>query len=55
MARRIPTVMLFVRSLGGVSHTKEEDTPDADLELSVRALYELTRRTLAWAAKERSE
>jgi N-carbamoyl-L-amino-acid hydrolase len=49
MARRIPTVMLFVRSLGGVSHTKEEDTPDADLELSVRALYDLTRRTLAWA------
>jgi allantoate deiminase len=51
MARRIPTVMLFVKSLGGVSHTKEEDTPDADLELSVRALYELTRRTLAWAGE----
>ena len=49
MARRIPTVMLFVRSLGGVSHTKEEDTPEADLEVSVRALHELTRRTLAWA------
>ena len=43
--------MLFVKSLGGVSHTKEEDTPDADLELSVRALYELTRRTLAWAGE----
>jgi allantoate deiminase len=51
MARRIPTVMLFVKSLGGVSHTKEEDTPDADLELSVRALYDLTRRTLAWAGE----
>jgi N-carbamoyl-L-amino-acid hydrolase len=49
MARVMPTVMLFVKSLGGVSHTKAEDTPDADLELSVRALYELTRRTLAWA------
>ena len=49
MARVMPTVMVFVKSLGGVSHTKEEDTPDADLELSVRALYELTRRTLAWA------
>ena len=47
----MPTVMLFVKSLGGVSHTKEEDTPDADLELSVRALYELTRRTLAWARR----
>jgi N-carbamoyl-L-amino-acid hydrolase len=52
MARVMPTVMLFVKSLGGVSHTKEEDTPDADLELSVRALYELTRRTLAWAEGE---
>jgi hypothetical protein len=29
-----------------VSHTKEEDTPPADLELSVRALHELARRTL---------
>ena len=45
----IPTVMLFVKSLRGLSHTKEEDTPDEDLELSVRALYELTRRTLRWA------
>ena len=50
MARRIPTVMLFVKSLRGLSHTKEEDTPVQDLELSVRALYELTRRTLDWAA-----
>ena len=52
MARVLPTVMLFVKSLGGVSHTKAEDTPDADLELSVRALYELTRRTLAWAKED---
>jgi N-carbamoyl-L-amino-acid hydrolase len=49
MARVLPTVMLFVKSLGGVSHTKAEDTPVEDLELSVGALYELTRRTLAWA------
>ena len=47
MARRIPTVMLFVKSLGGVSHTNAEDTPEADLEASVRALAELTRRVLA--------
>jgi allantoate deiminase len=52
MARVMPTVMLFVKSLGGVSHTKEEDTPIADLELSVRALDELTRRTLAWAGEK---
>ncbi len=52
MARVMPTVMLFVKSLGGVSHTKEEDTPEADLELSVRALDALTRRTLAWAEEQ---
>ena len=50
MARRIPTVMLFVKSLRGLSHTKEEDTPVEDLELSVRALDALARRTLEWAA-----
>jgi N-carbamoyl-L-amino-acid hydrolase len=50
MARLVPTVMLFVKSLRGLSHTNEEDTPVADLELSVRALGELTRRTLAWAS-----
>jgi allantoate deiminase len=50
MARVVPTVMLFVKSLRGLSHTKEEDTPVEDLELSARALYELTRRTLQWAA-----
>src|SRR5919201_234466 len=50
MTRVLPTVMLFVKSLRGLSHTKEEDTPVEDLELSVRALHELTRRTLTWAA-----
>jgi allantoate deiminase len=49
MARVVPTVMLFVKSLRGLSHTKEEDTPVDDLELSVRALDQLTRRTLTWA------
>jgi N-carbamoyl-L-amino-acid hydrolase len=46
MARLVPTVMLFVKSLGGVSHTRAEDTPVADLDLAVRAHYELARRTL---------
>jgi len=49
MARSVPTVMLFVKSLGGVSHTKAEDTPLEDVELAVRALHALARRTLAWA------
>jgi N-carbamoyl-L-amino-acid hydrolase len=51
MARRVPAVMLFVRSIGGVSHTKEEDSAVEDIELSVRALHELTVRTLAWAER----
>ena len=51
MARLMPTVMLFVKSLRGLSHTKDEDTPEEDLELSVRALYRLAEKTLDWAAR----
>jgi allantoate deiminase len=47
MARVLPAVMLFVRSLGGVSHTSAEDSRIDDVELGVRALYELTRRVIA--------
>ena len=49
MARLMPTVMLFVKSLRGLSHTKDEDTPEGDIELSVRALHRLTQKTIAWA------
>jgi hydantoinase/carbamoylase family amidase len=42
----IPTVMLFVRSKRGLSHTREEDTDDADLALAVQALDRLVRATL---------
>ena len=44
----IPTVMLFVQSLRGLSHTKLEDTKKEHLELSVQALDRLTSKTLAW-------
>ncbi len=44
----IPTVMIFVQSLRGLSHTKLEDTKTEHLELSVRALDKLATRTLAW-------
>jgi N-carbamoyl-L-amino-acid hydrolase len=43
----IPTVMLFVQSLRGLSHTKLEDTKPEHLELAVRALDRLTSKTLA--------
>jgi N-carbamoyl-L-amino-acid hydrolase len=49
MARLMPTAMLFVKSLKGLSHTKDEDTPREDLELSVQALYRLTLKTMEWA------
>ena len=48
MARAgIPTVMLFVQSLRGLSHTKVEDTKPAHLELSVQALDRLADKTIA--------
>ena len=43
----IPTVMLFVQSLRGLSHTRLEDTKPEHLELSVRALDRLAAKTLA--------
>src|SRR5207248_6124995 len=46
----IPTVMLFVQSLRGLSHTKLEDTKEEHLELSVQALDRLASKTLAWLA-----
>jgi N-carbamoyl-L-amino-acid hydrolase len=43
----VPTVMLFVQSLRGLSHTKLEDTKPEHLELSVRALDALASKALA--------
>jgi N-carbamoyl-L-amino-acid hydrolase len=42
----VPTVMLFVQSLRGLSHTKLEDTKPEHLELSVQALDRLASKTL---------
>jgi N-carbamoyl-L-amino-acid hydrolase len=42
----VPTVMLFVQSLRGLSHTKLEDTKPEHLELSVEALDRLASKTL---------
>ena len=48
--RGIPTVMLFVQSLKGLSHTNEEDTLPEHLLLAVRALDGLVTRTMAWVS-----
>ncbi len=42
----IPTVMLFVQSLRGLSHTKLEDTKAEHLQMAVDALDRLTTKTL---------
>jgi hydantoinase/carbamoylase family amidase len=51
MARAgIPTVMLFVQSLHGISHNKIEDTRREHIEASVRALDRLTEKTMVRVA-----
>ncbi|HMH41629.1 MAG TPA: Zn-dependent hydrolase [Gaiellaceae bacterium] len=42
----IPTVMVFVQSLRGLSHTKLEDTKEEYLELAVQALDRLAAKTI---------
>jgi hydantoinase/carbamoylase family amidase len=42
----VPTVMLFVQSLRGLSHTRLEDTKREHLELSVAALDRLASKTI---------
>ncbi len=41
----IPTVMLFVQSLKGISHNKIEDTREEHLQLAVTALNKLAAKT----------
>jgi beta-ureidopropionase / N-carbamoyl-L-amino-acid hydrolase len=44
----IPTVMLFVQSLKGISHNKIEDTREDHLQLAITALDELASKTMDW-------
>jgi N-carbamoyl-L-amino-acid hydrolase len=46
----IPTVMMFVQSLNGLSHNAAEDTRREDLELAIRAFDRLARKTMAWVS-----
>ncbi|MEA2445669.1 MAG: beta-ureidopropionase / N-carbamoyl-L-amino-acid hydrolase [Thermoleophilales bacterium] len=54
MAPLVPTVMLFVPSIGGISHSAVEDTSEADLATGVLALDSLLARTLEWAVMRAS-
>jgi len=47
----IPTVMMFVQSLRGISHNKIEDTREEHLEMSVAALDQLATKTVDWILK----
>lgn len=44
----IPTVMMFVQSLGGISHNKIEDTKEEHIELSVAAFDRLATKAVVW-------
>jgi allantoate deiminase len=46
MARRLPAAMMFAPSTRGLSHAKEEDTPEADLERAIDAFGGLALRVL---------
>ena len=48
----IPTVMMFVQSLRGISHNKIEDTKEDHLELCVQAFDKLAAKTIAWIVKQ---
>ncbi len=44
----VPTVMMFVQSLHGISHNKIEDTKEEHLELCVRAFDKLADKAMGW-------
>jgi N-carbamoyl-L-amino-acid hydrolase len=49
----IPTIMMFVQSLKGISHNKIEDTRETHIEMSVVALDRLASKTMDWILKQR--
>ncbi len=48
----VPTVMLFVQSLRGLSHTRLEDTKEEHIELAVRALDRLASKAIDRIARD---
>jgi N-carbamoyl-L-amino-acid hydrolase len=47
----VPTVMMFVQSLLGISHNKIEDTKEEHLELCVTAFDKLAEKAMQWVLK----
>jgi len=46
----VPTVMMFVQSLHGISHNKIEDTKEEHLEMAVIAFDKLADKVIRWIA-----
>lgn len=49
MVPHMPTVMMFAYSSNGLSHCKEEDTPEPHLEKAITAFLRLVEKTVAGA------
>jgi N-carbamoyl-L-amino-acid hydrolase len=50
MVPHMPVVMMFAYSANGLSHCKEEDTPAAHLQTTIRAFLRLVEKTIAQVA-----
>jgi allantoate deiminase len=50
MVPHMPVVMMFAYSSNGLSHCKEEDTPEPHLEKTIRAYLRLVQKTMAHVA-----
>jgi allantoate deiminase len=50
MVPHMPVVMMFAYSSNGLSHCKEEDTPESHLETTIRAYLTLVDKTVAHVA-----
>lgn len=51
MVPHMPVVMMFAYSSRGLSHCKEEDTPEPHLERTIRAYLRLVQKTVAHVAR----
>ena len=49
----VPTIMMFVQSLHGISHNKIEDTKEEHLELAVTAFDKLADKAMRWITRQK--
>ena len=51
MVPHMPVVMMFAQSSNGLSHCKEEDTPEPHLAKTIRAFLRLVQKTIGHVAR----